>query len=267
MPKNIFLSVPLLTILLYLTSTAGMSQAAEPATQQQTATALSQEPSDNMSAQFNLLFMGNSHSSSHNLPQLVARLLQSGIPGAKVETRLASGYHFLDERLQHQASIKLLNDGNWTHVILQAQKYSTTGRYFYPTDAAEEWIRRINAKNAVAIMFPEWPRRGNKEEGQRIHQLHQSIAKAEPACVAPIGLAWEQALQHNPRLKLHASDGNHAAFDGAFLTALVLYGTISQQDPAALPELSAVKLSRETQAELRQAASATLRQHPPCTGK
>ncbi|WP_240223247.1 hypothetical protein [Rheinheimera hassiensis] len=173
----------------------------------------------------------------------------------------------MDERLQHQASTTLLSDGNWSHVILQAQKYSTTGRYFYPTDAAEEWIRRINAKNARAIMFPEWPRRGNKEEGQRIHQLHQNIAKAEPACVAPIGLAWEQALQHNPRLKLHSSDGNHAAFEGAFLTALVLYGTISTQDPAELDEIRGIKLNRDTQAELRQAASATLRQHAPCVNK
>lgn len=264
MPGNIFLSVPWLTMLLYIVITAGMSHAAEAVTPQQTAKALSQETPDSMSAHFNLLFMGNSHTSSHNLPQLVAKLLQSGISGAKVETRLASGYHFLDERLQHQASTKLLSDGNWSHVILQAQKYSTTGRYFYPTDAAEEWIRRINAKNARAIMFPEWPRRGNKEEGTRIHQLHLSIAKAEPACVAPVGLAWEQALQHNPRLKLHANDGNHAAFEGAFLTALVLYGAISGQDPADLGEINGIKLNRDTQAELRQAASVTLRQYAPC---
>ncbi|HEX5792555.1 MAG TPA: hypothetical protein VFY01_04715 [Rheinheimera sp.] len=244
-----------------------MSQAATPDLQQQTAEVLRQEPSDPMLTQFNLLFMGNSHSSSHNLPQLVATLLQSGLPNAKIDTKLASGYHFLDERLQHNASTRLLKEGNWSHVILQAQKYSTTGRYFYPTDAAEEWIRRINTKNAQAIMFPEWPRRGNKEEGARIHQLHLSIAKAEPACVAPIGLAWERALQQNPGLKLHASDGNHAAFEGAFLTALVLYGTISKQDPADLDEIRAIKLSRDTQAELRQAASATLRQHVPCAEK
>lgn len=264
MPRNIILPLLSRLVSLYITSAASMLHAAVPSTPQQTAQELSQELPDNMSPSFNLLFMGNSHMSSHNLPRLVAQLIQSGIPVATVETRLASGYHFLDERLKHAPSTKLLNDGNWSHVILQAQKYSTTGRYFYPTDAAEEWIRRINAKNARAIMFPEWPRRGNKEEGQRIHQLHQSIAQAEPACVAPIGLAWEQALQHNPRLKLHSSDGNHAALEGAFLTALVLYGTISQQDPAQLGEISGIALNRETQSELRRAASVTLTQNKPC---
>ena len=220
-----------------------------------------------MPSQFNLLFMGNSHSASHNLPQLVGKLLKTAFPAARVDVRLASGYHFLDERLQHKASTSLLRDGNWSHVILQAQKYSTTGRYFYPTDAAEEWIRRINAKNAQAIMFPEWPRRGNKEEGQRIHQLHLNIAKAEPACVAPVGLAWQLALQQNPRLKLHASDGNHASLDGAFLTALVLFGTISGQDPAELADINGIQLNRETQAVLKQAAAATLRQQPVCMKK
>lgn len=264
MPKSILLPAPLLLILLNLIPTTGMAQATAPDTQQKTAKVLLQEPSNHMSTQFNLLFMGNSHTSSHNLPQLVAKLLKAGVPNAKVDTELASGYHFLDERLQHKASTSLLSEGHWSHVILQAQKYSTTGRYFYPTDAAEEWIRRINAKKARAIMFPEWPRRGNKEEGARIHQLHLSIAKAEPACVAPIGLAWELALQQNPKLRLHANDGNHSTLDGAFLTALVLYGTISQQDPAALADISSIKLSGEIQAQLRQAASVTLGQHAPC---
>ncbi len=26
------------------------------------------------------------------------------------------------------------------------------------------------------MMFPEWPRRGNTEEGQRVHELHLQIA-------------------------------------------------------------------------------------------
>ena len=264
MPNNIVLSIYLLVALLCIALTTGFSKAAEADIQQQTTLASTPELPANMPTRFNLLFMGNSHSSSHNLPELVAKLLKAGMPDISVNTTLASGYHFLDERLKHHASTKLFNEGNWTHVILQAQKYSTTGRYFYPTDAAEEWIRRTNAKNAQAVMFPEWPRRGNKEEGQRIHQLHQSIAKAEPACVAPVGLAWENALQRSPRLKLHASDGNHAAYDGAFLTALVLYGTISRQDPATLPVISGLKLNPDTQSLLKQVAAETLKQHPAC---
>lgn len=264
MPKSFALTLPFLTMLLYLFSPSEMPKATLSDMQHQRVMPLSQEQSSLEVNQFHLLFMGNSHSASHDLPQLVASMLRAGIAGAEVETHLASGYHYLDERLQHQPSTSLLNDGTWTHVILQAQKYSTTGRRSYPTDSAEEWIRRVNDKNARAIMFPEWPREGNKEEGPRIHQLHQRIAQAEPACVAPIGLAWEQALEQNPKLKLYTSDGNHASLDGAFLTALVLYGTISKQDPAELPHLRTVQLNRKTQTALRQAASATLRLHPAC---
>ncbi|MGI5310791.1 hypothetical protein [Rheinheimera sp. WS51] len=231
---------------------------------QQNITTLAQEPDNFMSSEFNLLFMGNSHSSSHNLPQLVAKLIKTDQPNAQVHTKLASGYHFLDERLQHRPSTNLLRDGNWSHVILQAQKYSTTGKYFYPTDAAEEWIKRINSKNSQAIMFPEWPRRGNKEEAARIHQLHIGIAKAASACVAPIGLAWQLALQQNPKLKLHSADGNHSNLDGAFLTALVLYGTITKNDPSKLNAINGIKVSINTQTELKRVASATLLQHAAC---
>ncbi len=75
--------------------------------------------------------------------------------------------------------------------------------YLYPTDAAEEWIRRVKAQTARPILFPEWPRLGNYEEGQRIHNLHLSISSRESACVAPIGLAWEESLAFDPGLQLH----------------------------------------------------------------
>jgi hypothetical protein len=147
-------------------------------------------------------------------------------------------------------------------VILQAQKYSTTGQFTYSTEEAKALVRAARDQHAVPVMFPEWPRR-DIDETQRIYDLHVSIAQETPACVAPIGQAWDLALARHPGLVLHDADGNHSAPAGAFLAALVLYATIAGRSPADLPHLPQVALSVDTQATLRAIAAETVQLVPP----
>ena len=83
-------------------------------------------------ADYQLLFLGNSHSAFNNLPGLVATLIETGLPGKSAISELAPGFKFLDERLNDGVTQELLESQNWTHVFLQAQKYSSSGLYFYP---------------------------------------------------------------------------------------------------------------------------------------
>ena len=213
---------------------------------------------------YEILLIGNSHSSRNNLPGLLAILIETGLPSKTVHARTAPRWGFLVDHLQDNKTQKLLQSQTWTHVILQAQKYSSSGRYFYPTTAAEELIRRAKLQDAVPIMFPEWPRRGNTEEGQRVHKLHQQIAAREPACVAPVGLAWQLVFEQNPSLKLHAPDGNHSNRQGALLTAYVLYEVITGKPAAQLPYVSSIKVGSEAQEILRNSASESINDQPYC---
>jgi hypothetical protein len=209
-----------------------------------------------------LLFMGNSHTTANDLNGMVAGMVRAGRPDRTVGAAVAPGQMFLDERLHDAASMSLLSSQRWSFVILQAQKYSTSGQYTYSTTEAEEIIRRARSAGAVPIMFPEWPRR-DVLETQRIFDLHVSIAQHEAACVAPIGQAWDLALARHPELTLHASDGNHSAPAGAFLAALVLYATITDRSPLDLPFLPGFPVDAATQALLRAIADETVRMVPP----
>jgi hypothetical protein len=211
-----------------------------------------------------LLFIGNSHSSVNGLPELVATLIQHGLPEKTVNTALASGYAFLDERLRDGVTNNLLVSRKWTHVSLQAQKYSSSGLYSYSTLEAEEWVRRVKSQDATAVMFPEWPRRGNTEEGHRIHDLHLYIASHDSACVAPIGLAWEESILRKPSLALHASDGNHSNLAGALLTAYVFYEVFTNQLALELPFISEININQDTQKHLREVASFVVLNNMPC---
>jgi hypothetical protein len=212
-------------------------------------------------ADISILFMGNSHTSVNDLTGMVAAMVRAGRPGKSVTTVVAPGWMFLDERLTDGPSVELLRSQRWSAVVLQAQKYSTSGQFTYSTAEAEEWIRMIRTNGGLPIMFPEWPRR-NVDETSRIYALHVSIAQREPACVAPVGQAWDLALTRHPTLVLHDADGNHSAPAGAFLTALILYATVTMLSPLDLPTLP-VGIDSQTQATLRTVAAETVQTSPP----
>lgn len=211
-----------------------------------------------------VLMIGNSHSSRSDLPTMLEIMLEAGLQGTGIVVERAPGWAYLADRLGDRPTQRAFDSRPWTHVILQAQKYSTSGRYSYPTDGAEEWIRRAHAIGAIPVLFPEWARRGNDEEGMRIQRLYESIAAKASACVAPVGIAWEVARDNRPGLVLHLSDGNHANRRGALLTAYVLYEVVSGRQAEALPPLDSLKVSEEDQAYFRRIASALLARKPAC---
>jgi hypothetical protein len=214
------------------------------------------------SADIRLLFMGNSHTSSNDLTGMVAEMVRAARPGKTVASAEAPGWMFLDERSNDAASLNLLRSQNWTVVVLQAQKYSSSGQFTYSTAEAEELIRLARQQQAVPVMFPEWPRR-DVAETQRIYDLHVSIAQEEAACVAPVGQAWDLALSRHPSLALHAADGNHSNAAGAFLAALILFATITGESPAGVPDLPQFGVDGGSQALLRAVAAETVRGWPP----
>jgi len=201
--------------------------------------------------------MGNSHTLVNDVPAMVTAMVRAARPNATVSYVVAPGSMFLDERLADDASVRLLREGRWNFVVLQAQKYSTSGQFTYSTSEAETLVRMTRTAKAVPILFPEWPRQGIAET-QRIFDLHVSIARREPACVAPIGQAWDLSLARYPEVVLHAPDGNHSSVAGAFLAALVIATTMTGTSPVQLPFLPDFAVDAQTQAKLRTVAAETV---------
>jgi hypothetical protein len=211
-----------------------------------------------------LLFMGNSHTATHDVPGTVAALLRSVRPGQTVLAVRAPASQFLEDHAQDSTTLGLLRQRPWRAVVMQAQKYSSSGLFDYPAAPAENLALEARQRGAVPLLFPEWPRRGI-DETQRIFELHQSIARRQPACVAPVGQAWDAAALQWPTLPRHDDDGNHANASGAFLAALVLASSLSGVAPTDFPNLPGLPVDDATQARLRSAAAAAVVAAPPRT--
>jgi hypothetical protein len=214
------------------------------------------------SADVPMLFIGNSHSTVNDLQGMVEAMAGAARAPESVEAVGAPLSAFLDEHYYDPTTQAALHLQDWSFVVLQAQKYSSTGCCTYSTEEAKALIRIAREQHAVPILFPEWPRLG-VDETFTIYDLHVSIAQAEPACVAPVGQAFDLSLDRHPGLALHAADGNHSNPAGAFLAALVLSATMTGASPLDVPTLGGFGVSAENQALLRAVAADTVAAWPP----
>lgn len=212
-----------------------------------------------------ILFLGNSHTRRHDVPGTIAAMLRASRPPIRARVVLAPGLLHLNERATDEATQRLLRSRQWDVVVLQAQNYSLSGITDYPNGGSVSLVRRVHKGGALPILFAEWPRR-DIDETQIILDAYRDIAGREPACLPPIPETFDRAVAQDPRLRLHARDGNHSSATGAFLASVVLYATISGEDIASLPVLATPGVSGELQRRLRELAAAELRRIPATRG-
>ena len=219
-------------------------------------------PITGAAADISMLFMGNSHTSINNVPGMVAAMVRAGKPGKTVSATEAPVWMHLEERANDINSLALLQSQRWTYVVLQAQNYSLSGPFFYPTTGAEKLVRLSRQMGALPILFAEWPRAGIAET-QIILDKYVSIATREPSCVSPIPQAFDLSRARLPAITLHDADGNHSVPPGAFLASLILYATMTGGSPLELPTIAGLNIDADVQAKLRGVASETLQAHAP----
>jgi hypothetical protein len=213
-------------------------------------------------ADITLLFMGNSHTTTNNVPGMVAEMVRAARPGKSVAYVEAPDWMSLQQRANDAATLQLMRSRNWSFIVLQAQDYSQSGTIVFPTNGAESLVRITRGQHAVPILFPEWPREGINET-ERILDVHRTIASHEPACVPPIPQSFDLAHARFPTIILWNADGNHSAPAGAFLASLVIATTMTGVSPSTLPNFPQLAVSAENQTRLRGIAAETVVANSP----
>ena len=192
-----------------------------------------------------VLFIGNSYTYFNNLPQIVAGLSASANPQNGMETKMvAIGGATLKRLWEDGAAREAIKHGPWNYVVLQEQ--STLGGNNVIDGIAQigdpkmfhEYARLFNAEikrsGAKTIFYLTWARQNSPEKQAQLTEAYQKIAKELDAILAPVGIAWENALKQNPRLALHNLDKSHPSPMGSYLAACVFYATIYGKSPEGL---------------------------------
>lgn len=208
-----------------------------------------------------LLMVGNSYTSSNNLPSMVRSMLSEVHENVVVE-RYAPGGRTLDDHVsatQSNTGLRrwLVTDPlPWTWVILQEQS-QTGGLYeFVNFDFSLEAARTLNALvstvGAETVFFQTWGRRDGDgtmpfifpdfltmNEKLRIGYktyVQETSTFDRPTRLAPVGDAFEY-LFRNPNAtlvefrSLYTSDGSHPSVAGTYLSACVIFAILTGKDP------------------------------------
>jgi len=218
-------------------------------------------PNNREQSEYQILILGNSH--VIGIESLLAMIFENDnvIKNVSIKTRTGT---FLDTIVDNESIIELVQSREWTHVILQGQKYSQSQSILYPTDATITWIQRAKAVGATPILFPEHPLFKKPQDAEYVQTIHDGIAAEQSSCIAPVGLTWNKALSISPSLDVHQADGNHATELGALLSSLVLYETISGESADLLPYIDILPADMATQALFGQVSSQTIAANLPC---
>lgn len=187
-----------------------------------------------------VLFIGNSYTYYNDLPGMVASIARS-LPWQQVEpTMIATGGMTLQWHYAARKAAAAIDAGGWDFVILQEQSNLGGGsengqsRMSPPTifhESVRKFVPHIRAAGARPLLFMTWARRSRPAEQAFLTEAYRTIASQLGVPVAPVGLAWQAAQRLWPELDLFVADGSHPSPLGSYLTACVLYGSLTGRDP------------------------------------
>jgi hypothetical protein len=185
-----------------------------------------------------VLFVGNSLTAGNSMPVLVRALAAADGGGDPIfAVQYAAGSWTLRQASQDAQLRALLREVRWDVVVLQENSRIASyppgwARDMYPSARALD--RSIRSVRARTVLFMTWGFSGGGFEAMQAHLAwsYSKLAAELDAALAPVGLAWAEALERDPDLELWTGDGRHPSLSGSYLAACVFYALLSGRDPS-----------------------------------
>jgi hypothetical protein len=213
-----------------------------------------------------VLFVGNSFTFTANMPRTFAQLVEaSGFPVPEVGVRAIGGQTLEGHRADTgtEGAPSIVREG-WDVVILQELSTRPTDALGDPAQFKEDATffhdLAVTAEpETQVVLYETFARRAghayypatftspaDMQAQLRFHYddcaesfipMHSTVVMSRPVIVAHVGDAWERVLSARELPPLHASDDYHPNENGAYLSALVFFGTLYQRSVEGLPAL------------------------------
>jgi len=199
-----------------------------------------------------VLFIGNSYTHRNSLPQLFAELSQSAGKSVIAErSTYSSG--LLETHSVDDSTLSAISRGIWDFIILQEQSQIPTIEHFrynsmYPSARFLDSL--ITGQSAKTVFYMTWGRKYGGQQARRgyyspnfinffhmqdsLQSAYEEIANELSAIVAPVGVAWANALKIDPSADLWTHDHSHPTIQGSYLAACVFYSTLFNESPVGL---------------------------------
>lgn len=214
-----------------------------------------------------ILFVGNSHTYTNDLPVIFSEIAGAMGHPADVQEITAGAYtltQFADETDEVGSVVnQRLTDETWDFVILQENTndaFSAAEEAMLP--AASSLDEKIRAAGGQTGILMTWtPKDGagimDREYVQSI-LAQNTIAVSErlDSLLIPGGVGFMRCLEQYPQIELWDEDGMHPSLEGSYLAGCIAYAVIFRESPAGCGYTA--ELDGETAAQLQELAAGFL---------
>lgn len=208
------------------------------------------EPQSGAKSTTGILFIGNSYTFHHNLPDMVAKIAASDTENDtryEIQSVTKAGTN-LKELWEAGEALSLIKSRNWDYVVLQEQSFWA----MFPesirttTHFAKAFHEYIKASGARTVIFVTWARKpGSKwyTDGKtgflrnpefmqkQFNEYSARLGESIGAAVIGVGDYWAYSHAAYPDIVLYDNDGTHPAPTGTYLSALLFYRFFSGHAP------------------------------------
>jgi hypothetical protein len=181
-----------------------------------------------------VLFIGNSYLYLQDIPGIVQALADSA-HGDKlaVETVAGPDMALVDHWNAGEAKSEVAK-GGWEWVVLQ-QGPSSAGVYRDTLRMATKLFSDLMAAGkAKPALFSAWPQSDRIQDFPRAIASYTLAASDVGGLLLPVASAWLGAWSRDSTINLYL-DGLHPSIEGAYLSALVVYGRLLGKSTKGLP--------------------------------
>lgn len=210
-----------------------------------------------------VLFIGNSHTYTNDLPGMVQALARAAGDTALRTTSITSGGVSLEDHMAMGDAPRALQQSAWEFVVLQQGTSAANESQLHLSAWAGQFEPLIRGAGAVPVLYQIWPHVTRRFDADAAVTSYYNAAVAVEGIFAPAGDAFTDALGLDAGIGVYSPDGLHASRRGTYLAAVVILSRLTGVDPETLP--ATIPGASEDAAVVRQlqrAAAMALARHP-----
>jgi hypothetical protein len=182
------------------------------------------------------LFIGNSLTYVNNVPAMIEAIAASaGLKGRVTCRGVAMPDFGLVEHWGQGDALRGIQNGRWTHVVLQQGPSSQADSRKVLREYAKRFAFEAKAKGARVVMYGVWPSRDRLDVMDAVTESYRLAAADAKGSLVAAGEGWRAAWRRDPELPLYGPDQFHPSPMGSYLAALMLFEHLTGHPVVGLP--------------------------------
>lgn len=177
----------------------------------------------------NVLFVGNSFTYYHNMPQMVQSMSEGNNQFIKTRQSTVGGSSLKDhwDETRDTKTRALLNNFKWDYVVFNNHSLATINDFDNFIKYTKLFDSIVKKKGAKPILMMTWPYLSNPLMQEQISKSYIAIGQELNTLVLPVGDIFMKARNLRPAINFYADD-KHPSQDFSYLIALIFYKSFTQ---------------------------------------